>query len=302
MAYSAIENTSITVDLINQAKTTGWSIDGVIASHSACNSGFIVLKTYELKVGHTYNISFGIPSITSGIVQLYAGNSAGVARNSVGSYVETITPTGINPLIKFYSDGNCQVQAFNIQEIVVNHSAEQQDTIVYSPVINKWTSFYTFSPDIGFSMFTRSFVFNQGIMYSQANGSLSRNNLFGVQYDSLFKVLENKTTGVIKTYQSLAIQGNQLIVTTDNGIETSLGQLSALIDDDFEQQLLTDGSLTVNVYDRYGVYMASFFNDEYNDELKGNYIIIQLKSTDSANPMQIFSVDIKSAVQHIGNR
>lgn len=304
---TAVENQPITVNLIDEAKTTGWSINGIIASHTSCNSGAIKLTGYTIVAGHQYQISYQVITISGGSVQMFVGDTAGVSRTTTGSYVETLTATGLNPILYFFSNANCSIRAFNIRDTFTDTSNTQKTTVVYSPAINKWTSFYTMAPDIGFSMYIRTLVFQYGIMYSQANGSNDRNNLFGTQYDSLFTYIDNKNAGIIKSYQALAIQSNQLIITTDDGIQTSLGQVSTLIDTDFLQQSLVDGNVQVDVYDRYGVYMASFLNDENDDVvdgngLKGNYIIIRLKSTESDKPMQIFSVDVKSSHMKIGNR
>ncbi len=302
MSFTATQDTPILVDLTAVAQTTGWSIVGDSAVHQSCNSGNIELVGYTIQEGKTYSVSYRVISISGGSVRMFMGTTGGVSRTTAGDYSETILATGTDPILYFYSDANCEIKAFNIQEVGTDVSPTQKYTVVYSPVINKWTSFYTMAPDFGFSMFIRTLVFQYGVMYSQQNGSVNRNNLFGTVYDSLFQFVENKNTAMVQTYQALSIQANQLIITTNDGIESSLGQLSTLIDTDFIQQSLSDGNINVDIYDRYGVYMASFVGDQFGDELKGNYLIVQLQSTDSENPMQIFTVDIKTAVQKIGAR
>lgn len=302
MGYSALQNTPIPVSLPLVAASTGWSIASDIAIHESCNSGSIQLTGYIIVTGKIYQVSYRVISISGGYVQLFVGDTPGVQRTTAGNYTETLTVSGVNPILRFYSNANCQLQAFNIKENLVITNPYQKQTIVYSPVIRKWTSFYTMAPDFGFSMYIRTLVFQYGRLYSQQNGGQSRNNLFGTQYDSIIKFVENKNTTIVQTYESTSIQANQLMVTGDDGVQTSLGQLSSLIDSDFEQQVLTDGPLQVDVYDRYGVYMASFVQDGDGDDLGGNYLIMQLKSTDSANPMQLFTVNIKSAIQKIGAR
>lgn len=302
MTYTGIENTPIVVDLLKVVNDTGWSVSGDIATHVACNNGSIQLEGYTIVSGHEYTISYEIISISAGGLQLHVGDTLGAVRTTPGTYIETITATGTDPVLLFNANANCQVRAFNIKDSFTDVSNLQQNTIAYSPVINKWTSFYTMAPDYGFSMYIRTLVFQYGVLYSQQNGSTSRNAFFGKSYDSLFKFIENKNTTVIQTYEALSIQSNQLMITSNDGVQTSLGQLSTLIDTDFEQQVLTDGGLRVDIYDRYGVYMASFVNDDNGDELKGNYLIVQLQSTDSTNPLQLFALEVKSSVQHIGAR
>lgn len=307
MSFTAIENTPIIVDLLAQTKDTGWTIDGDVATHVACNAGNIQLTGYNIIAGDTYQISYRIINISGGSLQMFAGDTAGISRTTAGDYVETILASGSAPILYFHSNANCQLKAFNLRNTVEDVSNTQKNTIVYSPVNNKWTMFLTMSPEYGFSMDIRTLIFQYGILYSQENGSTDRNTFFGVEYKSLFTFVENKNPAIVKSFQCLAIQGNQLMITTDNGIQTSLGQLSTLIDTDFIEQDLVDGNITVNIYDRYGVYMASFLNDENDDvvngnDLKGNYIIVQLQSLNTGVPLQIFSVDVKSSVMHIGNR
>jgi hypothetical protein len=302
MSTSAIQNTPITINLVPKANDTGWSIIGTIAQHESCNTGNIQLIGYTIVSGKNYQISYRVLSISGGYVQPFIGTTAGVSRTASGDYIETISAVGISPILYFKSNANCQIQAFNINDTVVDNGVLRKNTIVYSPVINKWTSYFTFEPDYGFSMFIRTLLFKNGIMYRQQNGSASRNTFFGTDCDSFFQFVDNKNTTVINHYQSLSIQANQLIITSNDGIQTSFGQLSTLIDTDFEQQVLTDGPLQVDVYDRYGVYMASFVNDSDGDQLNGNYLIVQLQSTDSQKPMQIYTVDIRSSMQKIGAR
>lgn len=298
--YTAIQDTPIVVDLLVACNDTGWSITGDVAMHDSCNQGYINLEAYDLVAGQTYQVSYSVLSISGGIVQLFAGTTAGVQRSVAGNYVETITANG--PQLSFFSNATCAIKAFNIKNTATDTSNFQQHTIIYSPAISKWTSFYTMAPDWGFNMFIRTLIMQYGVLYSQLNGSDARNTFFGTTYDTLLQFVENKNTTVVNHYQGLSIQSNQLLITTDNGVQTSLGQLTALIDTDFEQDAFVDGSLRLDVYDRYGVYMASFVNDEDDNQLMGNYLIIQLQSTDSQKPMQLYSVDIKSSTQRIGAR
>lgn len=298
--YTAIQDTPIVVDLLTACNDTGWSIAGDVAYHDSCNSGAIAINDYPLISGQEYQVSYSVLSITGGMVQLIAGTTTGISRTTAGNYVETIIANG--PQLSFFSDATCSIVAFNIQQVNTDTSNLQQHTIVYSPAVNKWTSFYTMAPDWGFNIFIRTLIMQYGVLYSQLNGSESRNTFFGNTYDSLLQFVENKNTTVVNHYQGLSIQSNQLIITSDDGIQTSLGQLSALIDTDFEQDVLIGDGIRVDVYDRYGVYMASFVNDDDDNQLKGNYMIIQLQSTDSQNPMKIYTVDIKSSTQRIGAR
>lgn len=309
MAYTAIQGNNILVDLTQVAISTGWSISGDIATHESCNAGPIELTGYTLVQGETYEVSYGILSISGGFLQIHLGSTLGVARTATGYFTETITATGVNPVLYFFSNANCSVQAFNIRKSTVDISPTQQHTIIYSPVSKKWTSFYTMAPDYGFSMYIRTMLFYNGLPYSQLNGSNNRNNLFGTQYNSVFKIVENEATATVKQYQSLSIQSNQLLVTTTDGIETSLGQISELGAMDFLKDVLDDTVIQVSVYSKEGVYSACFLKDKNEDlingsPLKGNYAIIELTTTNakSNEPLKLYTVVIVTNQSKIGAR
>jgi hypothetical protein len=312
--FTAVENTPISVNLTQQAISTGWSIDPVsnIATHETCNSGNIRLVSYNIVSGQTYQVSYSILSISAGFIQLNAGISVGVSRTTAGSYVETITATGVNPTLYFYSNANCQIIAFNIQNTVVDTSNYQQNTIVYSVKTerggtNKWGEFRTIAPDYGFSLGIDMFTVYKGALYVHQNGSASRNNFYGIQYQSIIKFVETNSTVTVQDFETFNYQANMLLVTTINGVTTSLGQVSSLIDTDFIKQSLTSNGVTVIDYQKDSIYSASFLNDENDDivngeQLRGNYIIIEIITVDGSKPLVLFSVEVKSRYVPLGAR
>jgi hypothetical protein len=105
-------------------------------------------------------------------------------------------------------------------------------------------------------------------------------------------------TGVIftKTFLSVNYQANQLLVTPSLGINTSTGQKSELINVDFEQQVLTDGAITVICYEVEGLYKGSFmreFPDLVNgNPLKGNYLTMGLETTAPSGILVLFTTEV----------
>ncbi len=41
--FTTLQNTPLTIDLLAQARTTGWTINGTQAIHESCNAGYIKL-------------------------------------------------------------------------------------------------------------------------------------------------------------------------------------------------------------------------------------------------------------------
>lgn len=306
MSYQAVENNPIIIDLKVAANTTGWTVDGNIATHDSCNSGSIILKTYTLIVGDTYQVSYAVLSISGGYVQLFAGTTGGIQRTTPGIFVETIV-AGANTALSFFSNANCKIQAFNIRDAALDTSNIQQNTPVYSVKNKKWGEFRTIAPDYGFSIYIDMVTLFLGNLYLHENGSADRNNFYGTQYQSIFQYVENKEPVLLKSYNSIALQSNELLVTTTDGIVTSLGQVSELIEQDFIKSVLNDGVTSINVESVTGIYSASFLKDKNidlinGDQLKGNYITITLTTVNGNKALKLFSIAVNASKDNIGVR
>lgn len=308
MPYEVIELNELEIDLVEQAKTTGWTVDGTIATHEVCNAGSIYLEGLTITAGQNYEVSYRINSISSGLVQPYAGTAPGISRTTAGFFTEVITATGANPEFRFYSDADAEIEIFNIRNTLQSTDLKQQNTIVWSERNNKWESFYTYNPDCAFSMFINLYTFKQGRTYIHRQNSASRNSFFGTQYKSIFQITSNLQPQQVKSFHSLSLQSNQLMITTEDGIETSLGQLSELIELDFLKDTLTSGVTSVEVYSKEGVFSAAFMRDKNSpdgivdgDPLKGNYITIELITTEDTL-LRLFTVNVVSRVSKIGAR
>lgn len=301
MSYTAIENNSITVHLPDAANQTGWSLPGDgTAVHTTCNAGYISLLNFPVKAGHAYTITYTILAISSGYVQAFAGGTGGSQYTTPNVIVETITAAS-DGTIQLFSNANCTIQLFNIKDL----SLADGVTIVYSAINKKWSDVRTMYPDFGFSLYEFCILAYQGAIYAQQNGSQSRNNFFGQQYQSSIKIADAKASMELKSYNSIALQSNQLLVTTANGITTSLGQVSSLIDQDFLKSVLSDGVSNINVYSQVGIFSASFLRNQNidiinGDQLAGNYIIIELITINGNTPLQLFSIAVNATQKRTG--
>lgn len=305
MGFTAIENTPIVINLLAQANYTGWSVDGDIATHSSCQQGSIKLTTYPLTADAAYEISYAVLSITGGYVQLFAGTTGGIQRTTPGIYVEEITANG--PQLSFFSNAKCTLQAFNIRNTVEDISNTQKNTLVYSFNNKKWGEYRTIAPDYGFSLYIDMLTIYHGNLYLHENGSTDRNNFYGVQYETIFEFVENKTPALLKNYNGIALQSNELMITTESGITTSFGQVSELAEQDFIKGTLKDTLSVTSIESQYGIYSASFLKDKNidlinGDPLSGNYIKITLQTVNGNAVLQLFSVEATASQKHIAVR
>lgn len=301
--FTAIENNPITVNLLTQANDTGWSVlAGGIAKHISCNSGFITLLNYPVVAGHAYKITYTILTISGGYVSAWAGNTEGAHHTTANIIVETIVATNTDA-IKLFSTANCTVQLFNIQDITITDPV----SIFWSEINKKWSDNRTVFPSFGFSLLDLNVLVYQGNVYVQQNGSDNRNNFFGVDYQSSIKFIDAKNSDAVNGFESLNYQANMLLVSTQDGITTDLGQVSTLIDTDFIKEKLQSAGLTVINYQKDNVYSASFLPDSNEDAvngsgLRGRHIIIELITADGSTPLRLFSVEVKKAYIPIGPR
>jgi len=312
MGFTTLENTPIDINLVTQSVTTGWSFSGGIATHEACNAGSIFLNGYTIEAGQTYEITYQITSITgsAGVLYLQAfmGTTAGTQRTTAGFFTETLLCAGASPRLRFYSTADCVVSIFDIKNTATDTNQKQKNNIVYSELTNKWTSFYTYNPDCGFGLFINLYTFKNGNLYLHQNNSASRNSFYGTQYKTIINLPYNQNVSFPNTFESISIQGNMLMITTTEGIETSLGQLSDLIAEDFTKSTLTDGVTSVTVNEVEGVYSASFMRDINSvgglvngDVLKGNWLLIEITTTESTR-LRLFSVAVNPQKSLIGVR
>lgn len=300
--YQALQNVPIQVNLLTAANDTGWTQANGTANHSSCNVGFCTLIVYPVLAGNTYQFTYSTPTLSSGYLAVFIGGTEGVHRTAPDIYVETLIAAA-DGFVKFYATGNCSVTGFNIKNLTVDDGV----TWVWSAINKNWSDRRTLYPEFGASVYVRTILMKDGAMYAQQNGSDNRNNFFGVQYQSSIKFVENKNCEIVKGYQSINYIAGQLMITTEDGITTPLGQVSSLIDTDFLRGVLTDASLTVTLYASDGVYAANFLMDSNEDintgsPLKGSYLICELTTTDGSIPLRLYSVEVQYAIVKIGSR
>lgn len=302
--YTTLQNTPITIDLTQQGNSTGWTVNGTNAIHETCNAGSISLINYPITVGLTYEISYRVNSINSGNVQLSLGGINSLARTNTGDYTDTITSINTNPLA-FFSNANANISLVNVRISTVVFNPKSTETITWSEENNKWSSWRGYNPDFGISLFANMFTYKNGALYRHALTN-TRNNFYGVQYPSILRFVGNVLQGQPKTFESLSYESNRLLITTTDGITTSLGQLSELISDDFLHEVLDDGVTQINIYNVEGVYAAGFLRNKSENiltgaDLKGTYITIELTTTD-VGVLKLRNVLVNSVPSRIGSR
>lgn len=302
--FTTLQNTPITIDLTLQGNTTGWTVSGSNAIHEVCNAGSVKLINYPITAGLTYQISYRINSINSGNVQLSLGGISSLARTTVNYYTDTITAINTNPLA-FYSNANADISLVNVRITTEVFNPKSTETITWSEEINKWVGWRGYNPDLGYSLFANMFTHKNGALYRHSLLN-TRNLFYGTQYPSILRFAGNAIQGQPKTFESLSYEANRLLITTTDGITTSLGQVSELNSVDFLHEVLDDGVTQINVYNVEGIYATGFLRDKNEDllngaDLKGTYITVELTTTDTGI-LKLRNVLVNSVPSRIGNR
>lgn len=306
MSYTTLENTPIDIDLKIQGNSNGWKLSGSIATHEVCNAGVMILKDYVLNTGEEIQFSYRINSISSGIIRPQLGSVLGTSRSTPQFITENMIATADNSVFSFYSNADCEIELFDLKKVTVDISLKQINTLGWSEPNNKWGSFYTYNPDCAFSIFINLYSFKEGRLWAHKSSLPTRNNLYGTQYQTIVNIPFNKAQGSPQTYESISYESNQLMITSVDGIKTSLGQISELIDEDFLKDVLDDGINQVNIYDSEGIYSAGFMKDKNvdiinGDNLKGTWVTVELITTDNS-ALKLKNVLVNSIASKIGAR
>lgn len=298
MAYTTLQNTPIEINLLSLVNDNGWSFLDGKAIHESCNDGFITYDE-EFEANAEYEVTLLVESISGGIVRVDFGDYSSNDITTTGLTELTIESTTATPKIKVYSNANTVIKVLSIRKLPVDIDLDptKQETIVYSLDNNKWTRFENYYPDYGFSLFNKQFTFKDGKMYDHSDAD-NRARFYGNIFPCKIKV--PFASPQTRTFQSISIKTDKLLITTEDGITTNLGQVSDLVAQDFNQFTLADGITTVEVYDKEGNFTANFLRDSNTDiitgdRLKGNWIAIELTTTDD-NDFRLFKVVLKSQI------
>jgi len=288
MGFTTLQNTPIEIDLLALVNDNGWSFTGTELVHESCNFGTIVNKKLFLQT-QPYDLTIKINSISGGYLEVGFGSFSQQYTTS-GLKQISVTSTTANPQIRLTSNANTRVEVISIMNTSVVDNTDSTDNIVYffhenfdnpNEGRDRWERFDNYYPDFAMSMFTNLYSYKNGQMYSHTDKT-NKNWFYGTQYESRIKA--QFVQPQVVNYQSIKLECNELLITTEDGVVTSLGQVSDLIEQDFEMFSLDDGVNQVTVYDYEGNYRANFLKAKpdlnFGDRLKGRYVTIEITTKD----------------------
>lgn len=279
-----IQNNTLQFDVTPYLNSRGWSVNTQTnkATHSQGISGELEFTNYTIQEGNSYQYSITVEQLGSGgslIVRI--GNAESAPITSLGYHQGVLTPTQ-SGAVRLYSASDITVSGLDIRILDNENVILDNNTITWSEERNGWVTFKEFIPEHGFSMYTNLFTVKDGKLWIHSKDNTIPNNFYGTQYYTRVK-FPVASVGV-KTYHSIALHGNKVMGTTENGIQTQLGNVTDLIAYDFDS--------------REGIHYANKLRDIILDEkLKGRYIVIELTDEETKEQkLQLFKVVVKSEI------
>ena len=280
-----IKNSTKSIDVTPYLNSRGWTIDsqGLQATHTTGITGDIEFLDHKLLAGNIYDLSLEVANISEGNLDVICDSVIVLTINTNGYHQTSFTPQHDSHLV-LRSSNEVSVQNIQIKLSKDNKTNLENSTVTWSEDRKGWISFRDYIPEQGFSMFTKLYTLKDGKLWAH-DDTTNYNNFYGVQYKSSVKFAV--AYAQVQTFDSIAIHANKVIGTTEDGIETQLGNISDLITFDFDS--------------REGVHYANLLTDKIlNDKLKGRYIVVELTDEESqGTKLQIFKIVFKSTVSTI---
>lgn len=171
--------------------------------------------------------------------------------------------------------------------ITIKRNDSISETIAFNEQINRWTSFYSFTPEHANYIFNKYMTFLDGSMYEH-NTNNTYNYFYNTLYPSKIDITFNGNPISIKTFIGIMEQSSDLWLAPEI-LTSTTSQKSSLNGDDFLQ--------------KEGVWFASLLRDENSpgglfegDDLKGNWIKFKLRNDSNfkINTLSISSNHIPS--------
>lgn len=294
-AINVIQGTNVSIDLSSEVVDNGWDIIGEYAVHYPCNPGYII-KNGVLPVGGTYVITYEISNFVSGIVRVEIGNTTGADRAANGVYTEVLISSG-DGILRFYSDGFLRVKT--LQYYQQGQQNKPAIMISFHEDDKHWGSDYSIFPDMMMKFLNKFICFKDGAVWEQ-NTNETRNNFFGVQYESEVQFYANIKPTTVKVFYSTRVQATtvwfcplETDITILPTVGRSLGMQSRIKRNNFKNY---QGSF-------YADFMRNMLDPRYNEAtvalfkgepLRGRFMLLRFVNDDITQSV-LYEIDIKSA-------
>lgn len=305
--FQIFEGSTGIVDPNTASLTTGWTVDGVFASHDSCNPGTMhSLNNFGLQVGRQYVFTYILDQWVVGGVYIIAGTVNGTNRSANGTYTETLTMTG-NNILGFYSNGTLRISKLKFYDLLLGPKSGR--TLTFNEKENKWVQEYEWQPEIMVKFLDELFTFKNGTLWLH-NSNPVRGNFFGVQYSAKIQFIPNEDYRTNKLWYNMRLNSigkwyvqNITIEPNDqfpNGMQTMMSTMNMKsIDGKLWADILRDMT-DPNFYQIPDPTLRASVAMFQGRLMQGGYLLVTLQCDDTTNAeivsAETFYIDVKKAL------
>jgi len=197
---------------------------------------------------------------------------------------------------------------YNKQYVLSLQKSSNYNTLSFDEAVLGWTSFFDYDPEQAFSLGSNYYSVKDGKLWQHYSTSVSRNNLYGVQYDSTVQFIFNPNPSTSKVFKTINYEGsNGWEVTNFNAARSFELNDTANPVLSFDDGAYIDPTYGVTLHagfnNKEGKYYANLVNSSPATTgevvfgasmtgVKGYYSTVTIKS-DSDNrslPLELFAV------------
>ena len=283
------------------------ALDGVSSAGKAVGAWDIYNKQYVLSLQNQRQVA---ESQTNSAVS----NSRIISVNSVNNIVPglNVYGTGVqrNTIVASVDVANLNIVVNKNQTISNNTNLNftSYNTLSFDEAVLGWTSLFDYEPEQAFSLGSNYYSVKDGKLWQHYSTSVSRNNLYRVQYDSTVQFIFNPSPSTSKVFKTVNYEGsNGWEVPSFNAARSFELNDTAKPVLSFDDGAYTDPTYGVQVHAGFnkkeGKYYANLVNSSPATTgevvfgasmtgVKGYYSTVTIKS-DSDNrslPLELFAV------------
>jgi len=197
---------------------------------------------------------------------------------------------------------------YNKQYVLSLQKQDSYNTLSFDEAVLGWTSFFDYKPEQAFSLGSNYYSVKNGKLWKHYSNSVSRNNLYGVQYDSSIEFVFNPSPSTSKVFKTVNYEGsNGWEIPSFNAARSFELNDTANVVLSYDDGAYTDPTYGVTLHAGFdkkeGKYYANLVNSSAATTgevvfgasvtgVKGYYSTVTIKS-DSDNrglPLELFAV------------
>ena len=179
-----------------------------------------VIVTWDLYSNNTNNSFFIGTSSTVAVINTIVDNP------TTGGQTITFLSGDLESLIKGLTSSQFDVFVRNIKLICLS-----KETVAFNEILQKWSTFYGYSPDYIIENGIDIITFKNGELYTHNTNDVY-NNFYGEQQDSRIEAVSREQPGSIKFYKNIEEESTTVWDLIEG--KNQIGQSTNLIKEDFE--------------------------------------------------------------------